>query len=239
MHESQENLNRKRGQRTAQARERTSSLNESIQNRLRDNPEQRDIFQGSALNVALEEINDPRVYVKALQAAKVKIGGEKIRIIPFRYNAAALTVGLHQLATGTFPPALSTPEFEADREALKALDQQITEQVDDDEEPDPATVQKLLAAIYGAEEKRPRFCPQTACNASRPTSSSRLCTDLVVMLKAPSLDPVLAGVEKRPNATPGRASELHVGVQSPFRSRDEPATAGSLPRAPFSARSAA
>src|SRR5271166_1269500 len=137
VHEAQENLNRKRGQRTAQARERTTNLNDSIQKRLRDNPEPRDIFQGSALNVALEEINDPRVYAKALQGAKVKIGGQKIRIIPFRYNAAALTVGLHQLASGTFPPSLSTPEFEAERAALKALDEQISQQVDDDKEPDP------------------------------------------------------------------------------------------------------
>ncbi len=43
---------------------------------------------------------------------------------------------------------------------------------------------------------------------------------LVVMLKAPSLDPVLAGVEKRPNATLG---EL-LGFMSAFNLRFGPAT---------------
>jgi len=203
VHEAQENLNRKRAQRTAQARERNTSSNESIQKRLRDNPEPRDIFQGSALNVALEEINDPRVYVKALQGAKVQIGGEKIRVIPFRYNAAAVTVGLHQLATGAFPPALSTPEFEADRAALKALDQQITEQVADDNEPDPATVQKLLGAIYAAEEKAARVLPANGLGRKQADKFLKALHGLVVMLKAPLLDPVLAGVEKRPETTLG------------------------------------
>jgi hypothetical protein len=220
VHEAQETLNRKRGQRKAQDRERTSTLNDSIQKRLRDNPEPREIFQGSALNVALEEIDDPRVYAKALQGAKVKIGSEKIRLIPFQYNAAALTVGLHQLATGAFPPALSTPEFEADREALKALDQQITEQVADDREPDPATVQKLLSAIYAVEEKVARVLPPSGLGRTQADKFLKAVHGLVVMLKAPSLDPYLAGVDKRPNATLG---EL-LSFMAAFNLRFGPAT---------------
>jgi len=220
VHEAQENLNRKRGQRTAQARERTGNLNDAIQKRLRDNPEPRDIFQGSALNVALDEINDPRVYAKALQGAKVKIGGEKIRIIPFRYNAAAMTVGLHQLATGAFPAALSTPEFEAEREALKALDQQITQQVEDDKEPDPETVRKLLSTIYAAEEKAARVLPGNGLERRQADKFLKALHGLVVMLKAPSLDPVLAGVEKRPEATLG---EL-MSFMTAFNLRFGPAT---------------
>lgn len=220
VHEAQENLNRNRGQRTAQARERTSNLNDAIQKRLRDNPEPREIFQGSALNAALEEINDPRIYAKALHGAKVKIGGEKIRLIPFRHNAAAITVGLHQLATGAFPPALSTPEFEADRQALKALDQQITEQVADEKEPDPATVDKLLSAIYAAEEKAARVLPANSLGHKQADKFLKALHGLVVMLKAPSLDPVLAGVENRPNATLG---EL-VNFMTAFNLRFGPAT---------------
>ncbi len=220
VHEAQENLNRKRALRTAQARERTSNLNDAIMTRLRDTPEPREIFQGSALNVALEDLNDPRIYIKALQGAKVKIGGEKIRIIPFRYNPAALTLSLHQLATSTFPPALSTPEFAAEREALKALDQQITDQVADDKEPDPATVKKLLGTIYAAEEKLAKTPPANALQRKQAETFLKAMHGLVVMLKAPSLDPVLAGVEKRPNATLG---EL-LSFMSAFNLRFGPAS---------------
>ena len=56
-----------------------------IHAKLRDHPDQHDVYMGDALNVAVEEIEDPRVYSKNLVKAKVKIGGELIRDIPFRF----------------------------------------------------------------------------------------------------------------------------------------------------------
>ena len=35
--------------------------------------------------MAVDEIDDPRVYGRSLQGSKVKIGSETIRNIPFRY----------------------------------------------------------------------------------------------------------------------------------------------------------
>ena len=129
-------------------------------------------------------------------------------------------MGLHQLATGDFPAALRTPEFEAEREALKALDQQITQQVEDDKEPDPATVQKLLGTIYAAEEKAARVLPANGLERKQADKFLKALHGLVVMLKAPSLDPVLAGVDKRPEATLG---EL-LGFMAAFNLRFGPAT---------------
>ncbi len=40
------------------------------------------MFSGDALNVAVDEIDDPRVYGRALEGSKAKIGGETIRNIP-------------------------------------------------------------------------------------------------------------------------------------------------------------
>ena len=130
-------------------------------------------------NAALDEIDDPRVYAKALQGAKVKIGGENIRQIPFRYASAAITFSIHQLTKGPLPASLQTPEFEVDREAFSALDQQITEQIAEGKEPDPATVEKLIAVIYAAEEKAARLLPRNtrATQRSRPLleGSPRSC----------------------------------------------------------------
>lgn len=203
VHESQMNANRMRRERLAGARARNTRLTDEIQTRLRDNPERRDVHRGDALNVALDEINDPRVYTMALRGAKVRIGGELIRHIPFRYNAAAITVGIHQLATGELPAALRRPEFEPDREAIKALDQQITQQVEDDKEPDPATVKKLLGAIYAAEEKAARILPGNSLELKQADKFLKALHGLVAMLKAPAVDDYLAGVDKRPNATLG------------------------------------
>ena len=102
VHESQMNSNRLRQQRQAGARERNTRLTDERQRRLRDNPDPSDIHRGDALNAALDEIDDPRVYAKALQGAKVKIGGENIREIPFRYASAAITFSIHQLTRGLY-----------------------------------------------------------------------------------------------------------------------------------------
>ncbi len=203
VYESQMSANRRRQQRTVQERDRNSKLTDTIQKRLRDNPEPRDIFQGSALNAALDEINDPRVYAKALQGAKVKVGGEKIRIIPFQYAAAAITVSIDQLLNGSPPPALLTRDFEAEREEFKVLDQQIRQQIADDMNPDPETVKKLLGTIYAAEQKVAKIYPRNTRERNQADRYLKALHGLVAMLNTPAIDLILAGVEKRPDATLG------------------------------------
>ena len=109
IHESQMNSNRLREQRQVNARERNTRLTDERQKRLRDNPEPRGILnRGDALNAALDEIDDPRVYARALQGAKIKIG-DNIRQIPFRYASAAITFSIHQLTKGPLPASLLAP----------------------------------------------------------------------------------------------------------------------------------
>ena len=89
MHETQETANRARLARRAEQSERNRTSTDAIQKRLRDNPDARDILNGAALNAALDDIDDPRVYLKALRGANVRIGADRIRNIPFRYGAGA------------------------------------------------------------------------------------------------------------------------------------------------------
>ncbi|MFO0908793.1 MAG: hypothetical protein U0794_10620 [Isosphaeraceae bacterium] len=59
--ESQVAANRAERERLARRQQATIQTREAVEKRLRENPEQRDIFQGDALNLAVEEINDPRL----------------------------------------------------------------------------------------------------------------------------------------------------------------------------------
>lgn len=200
MFQAQMEANRRHQRRVADAKERNLSLRSEIQKRLRDNPSQRDIFQGDALNVALDEISSPKLFAKALKRATAEIGGETIRIIPFRHAAAAITLSLHQLATGNLPAPLLRPEFAEDRAALKSLDEEIVQQIDDRDEPDPATVQKLLSVLYAFEAKAAATLtdPLERKQADRYLNALH---GLIVMLKPPKIDDYLAGVDKRPKAT--------------------------------------
>ncbi len=202
--QSQQITNDRFRRRQEQARATNIRVQAEMQRRLRDNPEPRDIARGSALNVALDEINDPRVYARALQAANVPIGGALVRAIPFQYASAGITVGLHQLASGTLPAPLRRPRNSRPiSRPSGALDERLVQQVDDDKEPDPATVRKLLDAIEAAEAKAARILPAKGLDAKQADRFLKSLHGLVTMLKPPPLDEFLAGVEKRPELTLG------------------------------------
>ena len=103
VYEAQMNANRLRQERLALNRLQTNQATDKIRDRLRNNPERADIYRGDAMKCVFDEINDPRIYAKALQSGQVKIGGETIRNIPFQYASAAITVSIHQLVNGGPP----------------------------------------------------------------------------------------------------------------------------------------
>ncbi|WP_165249439.1 hypothetical protein [Paludisphaera soli] len=224
--QSQRAANQARMQRMTQQRENTNLQLDQIRDRLRNNPEPRDVTQGDALNVALDEINDPRVYARSLKAAQVRIGADVIRDIPFRYNAAAITLGLHQFATGARPAPLLKPEFAADFEAIRALDEKLLAQIEKDDAPDAATVRELLRAIYHAEDTAVATLPPNSIELKQADRYLKALHGLVVMLKAPDIQSFVEGVGKRPDATLGdllrfmNAFNLRFGVASTPRQRD-------------------
>ena len=220
VYESQMNANRLRAARLAADRSQTNQAADQIRERLRNNPERADIYRGDALNAALDEINDPRVYSKALQGGQVKIGGEMIRNIPFQSASAAITMSIHQLVKGGPPKALLKPEFAADREAIRALGQEIRKQIDDDKAPDKATIGKMLAAINQAEANVDKLLPKNTKDRNEADRYLKALHGLIAMLDTPALDLLLAGVDKRPDATLG---EL-LGFMNAFNLRFGPAT---------------
>jgi hypothetical protein len=220
VYESQMNANRLHAGKLAADRFQTNQAADQIRERLRNNPERADIYRGDAMNVALDEINDPRIYSKALQSGQVKIGGEMIRNVPFQSASAAITMSIHQLVKGGPPKALMAPAFAADRETIKELGQEIRKQIDNDKNPDKATIEKLLAAINQAEAKADKLLPANSKDRVEADRYLKALHGLVAMLDSPALDLILAGVEKRPEATVG---EL-LGFMNAFNLRFGPAT---------------
>jgi hypothetical protein len=190
------------------------------QQRLRENPDTRDIIQGDALNAALDDLNSPALYMGSLPAAKARVGGQTVRAISFRYAPAAITFSIHQLTSGQVPAPLRRPEFQEDLAAIKDLDRQLTEQIENGGEPDPALVGKLLAAIYAAEDKAARVLGSNALEQKQAERFLKALHGLVAMVKAPALDRYLAGVEKHPETTLG---EL-IDFMNSFNLRFGPAT---------------
>jgi hypothetical protein len=187
----------------SQDRARTNEAYDQINERIRNHPDRHDIETGDALNSAVEEIEDPRAYNKYFSGAKVKIGGEMIRDIPFRYAPGCITVSIHQLTQDPPPPALMTSNFDDDRAAFKSLGQEIRKDLDVGEKPKPETVKKALALINAAEAKADSILPRNTKDRTDVDKYLKSLHGLIGMLETPSLELLLAGVEKHPEATLG------------------------------------
>lgn len=219
-YEAQQTAARSERERLARRQANVNLTQDQLLKRLRENPEQRDINQGDALNVALDEINDPRVYSKALAEAKVKIGGENIRDIPFQYAAAAVSTSMHQLTQGQPPAALLTPAFEAERTELKEMGAKIRKQIEEGEKPDSVTIEKAVALIKQAQDKLDKNFKKGQRDYNEANKYLKGLSGLLRMLDTPAIEVLMAGVEKRPDATLG---EL-LGFMNAFNLRFGPAT---------------
>ncbi len=201
MYESNRVASRLHRSRLAARRQSIIEKRERRQEQLRNTPTAADITSGDALNNVLEEISDPRVYVRRLPAAKATVPGEMIRKIPFRKAVAGITVSIYQLIEGGPPAVLKRPEFAAELSAISSSGKELRAQIEAADEPKHETIASLLEAIGKAESKV----------ASSLTRNSRERTDadrylkalhgLIGMLRTPAIDVILAGVEKRPEVT--------------------------------------
>jgi len=201
--QSQQEANRRAYLRRAQAREDSTRARDEVSKRLRDNPSQRDIYQGDALNVALDEVSNPQVYLRNLKAASTKFPGVAVRDIPFQYAAAAITTSVEQVTKGGPPAALKTEAFAKERTELKALGAELHKQVEEKGYPDPASLQKVRDIIQATRGKVATTYHKGTRQRNEAEKFLKALYGLTRMLETPAMDVLLAGVENRPETTIG------------------------------------
>jgi len=223
---SQQEANRRYQAKLARDRQGNTQAREAIANRLRNNPEPGDITRGDALNVALDEVLNPRVYVRGLKAAGSKVAGTTIRDIPFQYASAAITTSVDQLTQGGPPEALKAEAFASDRETLKKLAAEIRKQNEEEGKFDPASLQKARDVIHTMREKVEATMPRGTRQRTESERYLKALFGLTKMLETPAVDVLLAGVENRPNTTLGdlvsfmSSFNLRFGVANTPRQRE-------------------
>ncbi|SIO24486.1 hypothetical protein SAMN05444166_3213 [Singulisphaera sp. GP187] len=199
--ESQQEANRRYHERLARQRQGINQAREAVARRLRDNPEPRDIQRGDALNVALDEVLDPRVYFRSLKATSVKVPGTLIRDIPFQYASAAITVSVDQLTKGGLPESLKTEPFATDRANLKELAAELRAQNEEKGQFDPATLEKAQGVIHAMRDKVEKTLPRGTRPRTEAERYLKALFGLTRMLQTPAINVLLAGVESRPEVT--------------------------------------
>jgi len=177
---------------------------EAIRLRLRNEPNQVDITSGNALNVSLDEVNDPRLFPKAVYyGARSKVGGDSIRDIPFSYASAAISTSVNHLVQGPPPASLRRPEFAADLDAIKAIAVELKTQSEELGEDKPETIRKAKDLIQALRTKVEATLPRNSQDFRDASRYLKALNGLASMLETPAVDVLLAGVESRPEATLG------------------------------------
>jgi hypothetical protein len=179
---------------------------QAYQARLRDHPSTEDIDSGSALNVILHQLTDPKVTSgSTLRMADAKIPAASIREIPFRDETDAITISLDELTDSkSWPMALQSDEFKPDREAYqKAIDDALAEDKDGGTLK-PATVANVRNAVSQLYNKVDQLIPRTKQpDHLQATNYLKGLAGLSRMLERPNVEATLAELEKIEKTTVG------------------------------------
>ena len=187
-------------------------------------PDEVDIARGDALNVALDELSDPKVFAKAVYtASKKKVGGETIRDIPFQYASAAISVSVHQLTQGGRPAALkNNAAFATDRTALRAIAAELRKEGDETGTLKPETIQKAKDQILATKAKIEATFARNSPDRVAADKYIKALYGFVKMLETPAVNVLLAGVEKHPDASLGDLMQFMANFNLRFGAAQTP-----------------
>ncbi len=210
-------------ERTAQEETKQKGNYKSIHDRVRNSPTAVDIEKGSALNVAMTELSDPKIFQKAVYyGAKIKVGGEDIRDIPFQYASAAISTSVHQLTQGGPPPFLKREEFASDRASLKAIASELRTEGEELGTHKPETIKKAKDQIMATKAKIEKTFPAGSPERLEGLKYVKALYGLASMLETPAVNVLLAGVENRPEATLGDLMDFMATYNLRFGAAETP-----------------
>ena len=181
---------------------------QAYQSRIRQNPNKEDIDTGTALNVILGQLIDPKVVSgsgSSLRMANGKVPASLVREIPFRDETDAITISLDSLTeANNWPAPLRAETFTPEREAYqKAVDDALAEDKDGGTVK-PATATRVRAAVSKLYDKVDATIPKTKQpDHLQAINYLKGLAGLSRMLEKPNVDAVLAELEKIDTTTVG------------------------------------
>jgi hypothetical protein len=172
--------------------------------RLHDNPEPRDVHTGDAINVVLTELVNPKVYAQVTQKSTQAIDSRLVKNINFQYAANMILISLQDISARSVPDELATqPEFETDRQTIRAIVAQGRKEADRTNQISPETLQKFRAAVKAAQEKADGIYAQGTRQRDECDNFLKALYGLGKMLERPQIEQFLKDLNRYPQTTVG------------------------------------
>ena len=113
---------------------KNKELEQKILDRLRENPEARDVMTGDALSTVMDQLTDPKISESSFRYAEVPLSVDVIRRIPFRLGESAQNFSMSRLTIkgkGKWPVAFQDKAFARElQEFEKGVDTALDEAVE-------------------------------------------------------------------------------------------------------------
>jgi hypothetical protein len=222
---SQQEANSRYGAYLRARRNRINRARAGIQDRLRNHPTTRDITDGDALNVLLDDFVNPTVAGSSLSAIKTPLDPQVIQEIPFSFASEGVTICLEWMTMqDQWPLALRVDRFRPEREGLRKA---VAVALEEDKEGDlePKTIEDVHAAIDQFRVKFQELVPKDDPTYIPADNTLKAIAGLTKMLYSPQVDEVLAELQKYRGTTLGellsfmQAYNLRFSHANSFRQR--------------------
>jgi hypothetical protein len=217
---SQQEANRREYLRRARIMKRDGQSGDAIYKRVLENPGERDIHDGDALNAILDQVTNPKIHSTALRLIRDPISSKAIREIPFQNASEAVTLSLDQLSgEGAWPIALQGPTFAEERKAYQdAIDKAVKE--DEEGTLTPQTLQEVNATTSRLRAKLEANKPADKAEYREAINHIKALVGMSRMLDKPQVDKILAELDSVKDTTLGSL----LGFMHTYNLRFGPAT---------------
>jgi hypothetical protein len=206
-------------------RERNTRARAELHDRLRNHPLTRDITDGDALDVLLDELLNPAVAGSSLSRIRTPLKAEVVQEIPFAFASEGMTICLdHMTMNEEWPLALRVEAFRGEREGLRKA---VLAALEEDKEGDlePKTIEAVQSAIDRFRVKFQQLVPETSPDYVPAHDTIKAMAGLTKMLYSPAVEQILAELEDYRGTTLGellsfmQAFNLRFAPANSFRQR--------------------
>jgi hypothetical protein len=206
-------------------RERNTRARAELHDRLRNHPLTRDITDGDALDVLLDELLNPAIAGSSLGRIRTPVNAGVVQEIPFAFASEGMTICLdHMTMNEEWPLALRVEAFRPEREGLRKA---VLAALEEDKEGDlePKTIEAVQTAIDRFRIKFQELVPQTSPDYVPAHDTIKAMAGITKMLYSPAVEQILAELEDYRGTTLGellsfmQAFNLRFAPANSFRQR--------------------
>jgi hypothetical protein len=184
--------------------QKNQKLYDAWKDRLRNSPGKVEVEDGSALNVALDDLTNPRLGSSVLRAASAPVPASLIAEVPFVNNAERVTLMLDQLREGVkWPKALEGEQFTDAKKTFDEVRAQIRKEANESGEVSDRTLRTAEEHVNALLAKVTAQPLPDSLDQQEAVNFVTTCSHLLNLMKKPDIQPAMIALKKVQDTTVG------------------------------------